>query len=41
MSLSLQDQLNILHGIKGGWHIRFEIVNTLLLWEVASLRTIM
>ena len=41
MSLSLQDQANILHGIKGGWTMRSEIINTLLIKEVATQRTTM
>ena len=30
MSLPLQDQANILHGIRGGWTMRSEIINALL-----------
>ena len=35
MSLPLQDQANILHGIRGGWTMRSKIVNVVLLGEVA------
>ena len=31
MSLPLQDQANILHGIRGGWTMRSEIINALLI----------
>ena len=41
MSLLVQDESNILHGIKGGWTMRFEIVNGLLLGEAASSRMTM
>ena len=41
MSLPLQDQANILHGIKGGWTIRSKIINALLIREVATERTTM
>ena len=39
MLLLIQDQVDILHGIKGGWTMRSEIMNALLLWEVANQRT--
>ena len=39
MSLPIQDQANILHGIKGGQTMRSEIINALLLWEAANRRT--
>ena len=39
MSLPIQDQANILHGIMGGWTMRSEIINALLLREVANQRT--
>ena len=39
MSLPIQDQANILHGIRGGWTMRSEIINSLLLMEVANHRT--
>ena len=39
MSLRLQDQANILHGIMRGWTMRSEIINALLLREVANQRT--
>ena len=41
MSPTIQDQANILHGIRGRWTMRSEIMNALLLREVANLRTIM
>ena len=41
MSLLIQDQANILHGIKGGWTMRSEIINTLLIREVATQRMTM
>ena len=41
MSLPLQDQANILHGIKGGWTMRSEIINALLIRESATQRTTM
>mgnify|MGYP006889222271 CR=1 FL=1 len=41
MSLPIQYQDNILHGIKGGWTIRIEIINTLILREVANQRMTM
>ena len=40
-TLPIQDQANILHGIRGRWTMRSEIMNALLLREVANLRTIM
>ena len=40
MSLPLQDQANILHGIRGRWTMRSEIMNALLLREVANKRTV-
>ena len=40
MSLPLQDQANILHGIRDGWtSMRSEIMNALLLGEVANQAT--
>ena len=39
MSLPIQDQANILHGIRGGWAKRSEIINTLLIREAAHQRT--
>ena len=39
MSLPLQYQDNILHGIKGGWTMRSEIANSLWLMETANQRT--
>ena len=41
MSLPLQDQANILHGIRGGWTMRSEIINALLIREAATQRTTM
>ena len=41
MSLPIQDQPNILHGIRGGWTVRSEIINALLLREAANQRTTM
>ena len=41
MSLPIQDQANILHGIGGGWTMRTEIINALLLRETANQRTTM
>ena len=41
MSLLIQDQANILHGIKGGWTMRCEIINTLMLREAANQSTTM
>ena len=38
MALPLQDQANILHGIKGGWTMTSEIMNSLLLREVSNQR---
>ena len=39
MSLPLQDQANILQGIRGGWTMRSEIINALLIREAAAQRT--
>ena len=39
MSLPIQDQANILHGIRGGWAMRSEIINALLIREAANQRT--
>ena len=39
MSLPLHDQANILHGIRGGWTMRSEIINALLIRVVATQRT--
>ena len=36
MSLPIQDQANILHGIKGGWAMLSEIINALLIREAAN-----
>ena len=36
MSLPIQDQANILHAIRGGWTVRFEIIKALLLREVVN-----
>ena len=36
MSLPIQDQANILHGIRDRWTMRIEIINTLMLREVAN-----
>ena len=41
MSLLVQDEANILYGIKGGWTMRSKIVSSLLLGEAASPRMIM
>ena len=41
MSLPLHDQVNILHGIRGGWTMRLEIINALLIRDVATERTTM
>ena len=41
MSLPLQDQANILHGIKGGWIMRAEIINALLIREASTQRKTM
>ena len=41
MSLPIQDQANILHGIGGGWTMRTEIINALLLRETVNQRTTM
>ena len=38
MSLPLQDQANILHGIRGGWTMRSEIINALLIRETTTQR---
>ena len=38
MSLSIQDQANILNGIKGGWTMGSEIINALLCREVSHQR---
>ena len=38
MPLPIQDQANILHGIRGGWTMRSEIINALMLREVANQR---
>ena len=34
-----QDEAKILHGIRGRWTMRYEIINALLLREVANQRT--
>ena len=36
MSLLIQGQANILHGIQGGWIRRSEIINALMLREAAN-----
>ena len=36
MSLPLQDQANILHGMRGGWTMIYEIINALLIREVST-----
>ena len=36
MSLRIQDQANILHGIRRGWTMRSKIINDLLLRETAD-----
>ena len=41
MSLPLQDQANILHGIRGGWTMRSEIINALLIRESTTQRMTM
>ena len=41
MSLLLHDQANILHGIRGGWTMRSEIINTLLIRDASTQRTTM
>ena len=41
MSFSIQDQANILYGIKSGWTMRSEIINTLLLNEAVNQRMTM
>ena len=41
MSLPLQDQANILQGIRGGWTMRSEIINALLIRDIAIQRTTM
>ena len=41
MALPIQDQVNILHGIRGVWTMRSEIINALWLREVANQREIM
>ena len=41
MSLPIQDQANILHGIRCGWTMRSKIINVLMLRELANQRTIM
>ena len=39
--MPIQDQANILHGIRGRWTMRSEIMNALLLREVANQRMTM
>ena len=39
MSLPIQDQANILRGIRGGWAMRFGIINAILIREAANQRT--
>ena len=41
MSLPIQDQANILHGIRGGKAMRYEIINALLIRESATQRMTM
>ena len=41
MSLPIQDQANILHGIRGGWTMRSKIKNVVLLREAANQRMTM
>ena len=41
VSLPLQDQANILHGIRGGWTMRSEIINALMLREAVNQSTTM
>ena len=36
ISLPIQDQANILHGIRGGWTMRSKIKNVVLLREAAN-----
>ena len=38
MSLPIQDQANLLHGIRGGWTVTSEMINALFLREVANQR---
>mgnify|MGYP000344262472 CR=1 FL=1 len=41
MSLPIQDQANVLHGIRGGWTMRSKIKNVVLLREAANQRMTM
>ena len=41
MPLPIQDQAKILHEIRGGWTRRIEIINALLLREIANQRATM
>ena len=41
MSPTIQDQANILHGIRGRWTMRSRIINALLLREAANERMTM
>ena len=40
MSLPIQDQVNILYGIRDGWTMGYERINAILLREVANKRKI-
>ena len=40
ISFPIQDQANILNGIRGGWTMRSEIINALFLRKTANSRTI-
>ena len=41
MSLPIQGRANIIHGLRGRWTMRSEIINILLLGEVGNQRTTM
>ena len=41
MSLPVQDQANMLHGIRDNWTMSSEIINALMLRETANQRTTM
>ena len=41
MSLPLHDQANILHGVRGGWTTRLEIINGLMIRDATTQRTTM
>ena len=38
MSLPLHDQANILHGVRGGWTMRLEIINALMIRDATTQR---